>query len=59
MLTPASSTVASETALELTYLAQLSGSLAVQADLEYVVSPGGSRTTRNALMPGLRIALAR
>jgi porin len=59
MLTPASSTVASETALELTYLAQLNGSLAVQADLEYVVSPGGSRTTRNALMPGLRIALAR
>jgi porin len=51
------SALASETTLELTYLAQLSTFLSVQADVQYVVSPGGSRTTRNALVPGLRFSL--
>jgi carbohydrate-selective porin OprB len=58
-LTPASAAVASETALELTYLAQLSASLGVQPDLQYIIFPSGSRATRNALVPGIRISLAR
>jgi porin len=51
------SALASETTLELTYLAQLSTFLSAQADVQYVASPGGSRTTRNALVPGLRFSL--
>jgi porin len=58
-LTPARAAVASETALELTYLAQLSASLGVQPDLQYIIFPSGSRATRNALVPGIRISLAR
>jgi porin len=50
---------AAETTLELTYLAQLSPSLAVQSDLQYVMSPGGTRASRNALVPGVRVALTR
>jgi porin len=57
-LTPASATVASEAALDLTYLVALSTWLSVQPDLQFIVSPGGTRTTRNALVPGLRISLA-
>jgi porin len=57
-LTPASATVASEAAVELTYLVALRAWLSVQPDLQFIVSPGGSRAARNALVPGLRISLA-
>jgi porin len=46
-----------ETTLELTYLAQLTGWLAVQPDLQYVLHPGNAPTVRYAFAPGLRIAL--
>ena len=49
----------SETTLELTYLAQLCSWLAVQPDVQLVIHPGGTSTRRNALAPGLRIALSR
>ena len=49
---------AGETTLELTYLAQLAPWLAVQPDVQYVIHPGGTRATPNAVVPGLRIALA-
>jgi len=48
-----------ETAFEATYLAQLSASLSAQADLQYVLFPGGRRATRNAVLPGLRFAFTR
>jgi porin len=49
----------SETTLELSYLAQLCSWLAVQPDVQLVIHPGGTSTRRNALAPGLRIALSR
>jgi porin len=49
---------ASETTVELTYLVQLSSWLAIQPDLQYVVHPGGTEATRNALVPGLRVAVS-
>jgi porin len=49
---------AGETTVELTYLAQLSSWLAVQADLQYVIHPGGTRARRNAVVPGLRVAVS-
>jgi porin len=55
---PAATRTASETALELTYAAQFGAWIAVQPDLQYVVSPGGSRRRSNALVPGLRIAVS-
>ena len=45
-----------QTAVELTYLAQLGPWLAVQPDLQYVIAPGGIRGTPNALVLGLRVA---
>jgi porin len=51
--------VAGETVVELTYLAQLAAGVAVQSDLQYVIHPGGTRSIRNALVPGLRVALSR
>ena len=50
---------ASETTLELTYLAQLRSWLAVQPDVQLVIHPGGTSARRDALVPGLRIALSR
>lgn len=50
---------ASETTVELTYLVQLRSWLAIQPDLQYVVHPGGTQATRNALVPGLRVAVSR
>lgn len=47
-----------ETAVELSYLVQVTASAVVQPDLQYVIHPGGTGTTRNALAPGLRIALS-
>jgi carbohydrate-selective porin OprB len=32
--------------------------LTVQPDVQYVIHPGGTRATRNAVVPGLRIAVA-
>jgi porin len=50
--------VAGETAIELTYLAQFAW-IAIQPDLQYVIHPGGTRTKRNAFVPGLRISVSR
>jgi porin len=50
---------ASETTLELTYLVQLRSWLAVQPDVQLVIHPGATRASRDALVPGLRIALSR
>ena len=47
-----------EITIELTYLAQAISRLSVQPDLQYVIHPGGTRALPNALVPGLRIALA-
>ena len=49
---------AGETTLELTYLAQFGSWLTVQPDVQYVIHPGGTRATPNALVPGVRIALS-
>jgi porin len=49
---------ASETTLQLTYLAQLDSWLMVQPDIQYVIHPGGTRETRSALVLGLRVALS-
>lgn len=49
---------AGETTVELTYLAAIGSWLTLQPDLQYVIHPGGTRTTRNAVVPGLRIALS-
>ena len=49
---------AGETTVELTYLAQLGVWLTVQPDLQYVIHPGGTRAVRNAVVPGLRIAVS-
>jgi porin len=48
----------SETTLELTYLAQIRSWLVVQPDVQYVIHPGSAPTARNAVVPGLRIALS-
>jgi porin len=48
---------AGETTLELTYLAQLGVWLTLQPDIQYVIHPGGTRGVRNAVVPGLRIAV--
>jgi porin len=50
---------AGETTVELTYLAQFGSWLTVQPDVQYVIHPGGTRAQRNAVVPGLRIALSR
>jgi porin len=49
---------AGETAMELTYLAQLGSWLSVQPDVQYVIHPGGTRSTRNAIVVGLRAAVS-
>ena len=49
---------ASETTLELTYLAQFGSWMTIQPDAQYVVHPGGTSATRNALVLGLRIAVS-
>jgi porin len=49
---------AGESALELTYLTQLSSWLSIQPDLQYVIHPGGTRPLRNAVVPGLKIAIS-
>jgi porin len=49
----------SETTLELTYLVQVREWLAIQPDLQYVIDPGNAPRARDAVAPGLRIAIAR
>src|SRR6266566_4774102 len=56
--TAAGGTAAGETSVELTYLAQLGSWLTVQPDVQYVIHPGGTRATRNAVVPGLRVAVS-
>jgi len=51
-------TTTAETTLELTYVAALDTWLALQADVQYVIHPGQTRATRNALVPALRITLS-
>jgi porin len=50
--------VAGETTMELTYLAQLGSWLSVQPDVQYVIHPGGTRSTRSAVVLGLRVAVS-
>jgi len=50
--------VTAETTVELTYLLQFGASFAVQPDVQYVIHPGETRATRNALVPGVRIAVS-
>ncbi len=52
------SSIAAETAIELTYLIQLDARLAVQPDFQYLINPGATRVMRNALVPGVRILLS-
>jgi porin len=56
--TAAGTPTGSETTVELTYLAQLGAWLTVQPDVQYVIHPGGTRGLRNAVVPGLRIAIS-
>ena len=55
----AGTTTATETTVELTYRAQLGTWLGVQADVQYVIHPGGTRATRNAVVPGVLIQVSR
>ena len=47
-----------ETTVELTYSAQIRSWLSIQPDAQYVIHPGGTQALRNAIVPGLRIALS-
>ncbi len=47
-----------EMVLELTYQAQLTPWLSVQPDLQYIINPGGTSSTENALVIGGRAAIA-
>jgi porin len=50
--------VAGETTVELTYLAQLRSWLALQPDVQYVIHPAGTQSQRNATVLGLRLAVS-
>lgn len=47
-----------ETAVELTYRAQVTPWLAVQPDVQYVINPGADPALKNALVIGLRFEVA-
>jgi porin len=47
-----------ETALELTYRAQVTPWLTVQPDVQYVINPGADTALKNALVAGLRFELS-
>ena len=49
---------AAETAVELTYLAQIGSWVGVQPDVQYVIHPGATRVLRNATVLGLRVAVS-
>ena len=48
-----------ETAIELTYLANLTTWLGVHADLQYIIQPGGSLALASSFVPALQMAVAR
>lgn len=48
-----------ETTIELTYQAQFGSGFALQPDVQYVIHPSATRTTRNALVLGVRVELSR
>ncbi len=48
-----------ETAIELTYRAQLTEWLALQPDIRYIIDPGAVGGLRNALAVGLRVEIGR
>lgn len=48
---------AAETAIELSYLAQIAPWLAVQPDLQYVIHPNTDSRLRNAMVAQLRVEL--
>lgn len=48
-----------ETALELTYLAQLASWIAVQPDFQYILNPGGAGTARHAFVLTMQVAVSR
>ena len=49
---------ATEVVFEATYLAQVGASLTAQTDMQYVIHPGGTRSNRDALVLGFRIAVS-
>src|SRR5207237_748378 len=49
---------AAPTANKYTSKPQLRPWLTVQPDVQYVIHPGGTRATRNAVVPGLRVAVS-
>lgn len=49
---------AGETAIELTYFAQLAPWLALQPDVQYVIHAGGTGVTPNAIVAGLGVSLS-
>ena len=48
---------AAETAIELSYLAQIAPRLAVQPDVQYVIHPNTDSRLRNAMVAQLRVEL--
>ena len=46
-----------ETAVELTYLANVASWIGLHADLQYVIRPGGVVSLRNALVPAFQIGV--
>jgi porin len=47
-----------ETAIELTYAAQIHPGLAIQPDLQYIIHPGGDSALDDALLIGVRVTLS-
>lgn len=47
-----------ETAIELTYQAQITDYSAIQPDLQYIVNPSMDKTIKNATVAGIRVAIS-
>ena len=43
-----------ETAIELTYSAQLTDNFRIQPDIQYIINPGTDPSLKNALVVGVR-----
>jgi porin len=52
-------TTPTETTLDLTYVANVASWVEVHPDVQYVIHPGGTLAVRNALVPGIQIAVSR
>ena len=52
------STAQAETNIEFTYLTELTGSVQLQGDIQYVINPGMNKNINNALAAGLRLLLS-